>query len=64
MRLRTLLYGALLVALSAPLGGCLEIAGAKVNRAPSADPGSPCQRGAYADGETVGYGCPPSAPRP
>jgi hypothetical protein len=54
--------GVLMVALSAPLGGCLEIAGSKMNRGPTAPQASPCPHGAQSAGETVGYGCAPPAP--
>jgi hypothetical protein len=58
-------YGALVVALSLPLGGCLEEIGTNFNRGPSVDPATLCPGGAYSHGETVGYGCPPpNAPRP
>ncbi|HEY1941812.1 MAG TPA: hypothetical protein VGH40_06775 [Roseiarcus sp.] len=58
--------GALLVALSLPLGGCLEELGTNFNRGPSVDPATLCPGAAYSHGETVGYGCPPApnAPRP
>jgi hypothetical protein len=52
-------YGALLIVLTLPLGGCLEVVGTKFNRDPSVDPASFCRHKVYSYGETVGYGCPP-----
>lgn len=71
MRGRTVRFSAvrccaLLVALSLPLGGCLEVIGQKFTRGPTVDPAKLCPGRAYSYGETVGYGCPPlpDAPRP
>lgn len=55
---RIVRYGALLVVLSLPLGGCLEEVGSNFNRAPNVDPATSCTPGAISHGETVGYTCP------
>ncbi len=62
MPYKVLRCAVLMIALSAPLGGCLEIAGAKMNRGPTAPQDSACRHGAQSAGETVGYGCAPTAP--
>ena len=62
MRYGRVRYAILLIALSWPLGGCLEIVGAKMNRGASVSQNSGCAHGAQPGGETVGYGCAPAAP--
>jgi hypothetical protein len=59
MRGRIVRYGALVIVLSLPIGGCLEELGTKFNPGPSIDPTAGCARGHYSYGETVGYSCPP-----
>lgn len=61
MRNRALRSSVLLLALTLPLGGCLEVAGTKFNRGPSVAPASLCPPGARSGGKTIGYGCPPPA---
>jgi len=57
---RTVGFSIALLALSLPLGGCLEQVGTTINRGPTVDPASACAPGAYSHGETVNYGCPPA----
>ncbi len=62
MLYKVLRYAVLMIALSAPLGGCLEVVGNKMNRGPTAPQGGACRHGGQSAGETVGYGCAPAAP--
>jgi len=62
MSCKFLLYGVLMIVLSVPLGGCLDVATSKMNRGPTAPPPPLCRNGIYTARETVGYGCTPTAP--
>jgi hypothetical protein len=57
MRWKFLRLAVFMAALAAPLGGCLEIVGHKLNRGPTVPQSGPCRPGAQSYGETVGYGC-------
>ncbi len=62
MPYKTLGCAVVMIMLTAPLGGCLEVLGSPMNRGPTAPQDHACRQGAQSAGETVGYGCAPTAP--
>ncbi len=62
MRYKGLRCAVLTIALSVPLGGCLEVATRTMNRQPIAPQATPCPHGVRTEGESVGYGCASTAP--